>query len=310
MIEVTSRRLDPATDTADLIELFDAVFGHTVTPLMWAWKYRPPYSERHYCWVGACEGKIIGYVGAMPLRGVIDGEDVPFFQMADIMVHPKYRLKVDYFSLGHEAVLADIGQNHPRHLLYGFSDHRAFRWFERLGWSALIEKAVTRFARPRAVADLGEFAFPDWGWDNPGIDAVWARFRPSVRAGLIRDQQYLAWRFGAHPVFPYRLFGVTRGGETVGWIVLGRGGREENGNPKPDAVVDILVPDGTHEETLQALSDHTGKPLMTWLPTRFDHFAEEKETGTHVYHFVSNSAVKTAFLRENFYYTMGDVDWW
>ena len=58
------------------------------------------------------------------------------------------------------------------------------------------------------------------------------------------------------------------------------------------------------------LSDHTGKPMIIWLPARFDRFAEEKETGTHVYHFVSNSAVETPFLRRNFYYTMGDVDWW
>lgn len=311
MTTLETRPLQPDTDAEDLIALFDAVFGHTVSPLMWEWKYRPPWADRHYCWVGVCEGKVVGYLGAVPLRGCIDGEEVPFFQLADAMVHPKYRLKFDYFSLAHSAILEDIGVAHPRHLIYGFSDHRLFRWFERIGWSGLIEMAVTRRFHPREASRAGRYEFRDWDFTEPEISRCWEMQDGLIRAGLIRDGTYVKWRYGHHPVFPYRLLGVYEEGSSLGWVVLGTGGSIMKNPAKPIPVVDVLLPEAAVEPVFQALPEHLDRTVSVWLPSRVGpDVPDRKVTDTHVYHFVKESAVDTAFLQDHFYYTMGDVDWW
>jgi len=302
-----TRPLRPETDAEGLIELFDKVFGHTVSPGMWEWKYRPPWVDRHYCWVGVYDDRIIGYVGAVPLRGGIDGEEVPFFQLADVMVHPDYRLKFDYFSIAVKAILEDLGTTHPRHLLYGFSDHRAFRWFERVGWSGLIEMAMTFRFRPRDSENAGRYAFRGWSWTDPELSRQWESLCGTLQASLIRDGEYVLWRYGRHPVFPYRLMGVHEDGSPLGWVVLGKPSRKTG----PVPVVDMLLPEASTGAVLRALSEHEEQPMSAWLPTRLGLDASERKvSNTHVYHFLKNSAVDTSYLKENFYYTMGDVDWW
>jgi len=315
MKTLESRPLQPETDARALIKLFDAVFGYTVSPEMWEWKYRPSWTDRHYSWVGLYGKKIIGYFGAVPLRGRIDGEDVLFFQLADVMVHPKYRLKFDYFGIAHDLLLKDIAENHPRHLLYGFSDHRAFRWFERLGWSALIEKAVSRtfwpYHCPEATVAEHGFTFREWDWTENELDRLWAEHESHHRDGLVRDGEYVRWRYGSHPVFPYRLHGVLHHGAPAGWVVLGKAKRGNNGERKPLPAVDMLLPEGAAGDVLQALAGYLMNPVSTWLPKRVaTPGVEEKVTGTHVYHFVDGSAADTEHLRRHLYYTMGDVDWW
>lgn len=311
MTTLESRALDPANDTDALIDLFDTVFGFTVSPAMWEWKYRPPWAPRHFCWVGAVDGQIVGFLGAVPLRGTIDGEEVPFFQLADVMVHPAHRLKHDYFSIGQGAVRDDITKTHPRHLVYGFSDHRAFRWFERLGWVSVVEKPVTTFALPARNGTPNPYSIREWAWDEPEIDGVWGFHSANVRIGLIRDGAYLRWRYGGHPVFPYRLLGLYREEAPVGWLVLGRGGKDKDGKRRPAPVVDMLGPTGESEAMLTAVATWLDEAVKTWLPGWVDVGAlERKPTTTHVYHFRENSAVDSAALQHRLYYTMGDVDWW
>jgi len=309
MKTIEARLLEPETDGEQLIQLFDDVFGHTVTPKMWEWKYRPPWSERHYCYVGVCEGKIIGFVGAMPLRGSIDGREVPFFQLADAMVHQKFRLRFDYFGLAAQSIRDDITKTHPEHLLYGFSDHRAFLFFLRKGMGGLVVKAWARFVEPEETAAPRKIEFRDWDWQQPEIDAIWEQ-RSGFRAGLIRDGTYLNWRYGGHPAFPYRLVGAYEEGQPIGWAVIGST-KSAKKQRKALPIVDMMLPEARTEEALQALSEHLETTIKTWLPLHHaPGFPDRKESGTHVYHFVKDSVVTTDYLRDNLYYTMGDVDWW
>jgi hypothetical protein len=308
--KIVPRRLQPETDAKELINLFEEVFGETITPDMWKWKYRPPWSEHQTCWVGTIDEKIIGYVGAVPLRGYVEGKVVPFFQLADAMVHPKHRRRFDYFDLALQAILADVCDHHPEHLLYGFSDHRAFLWFKRKGLGGLVEKPSTGFVQPDELQGDDRFQFEEWAWKATAIDELWDQ-RKDFTAGLVRDAMYLHWRYGSHPAWPYRLFGVLEAEKPVGWAVVGANKPGKGKKRKGAPVVDLLLPNGSTVEILQGLSRHLEYPLKTWLPRRLGHeFSEQKETGTHLYHFVQKSVVDTDYLQRNLYYTMGDVDWW
>jgi hypothetical protein len=319
---IVPRRLNVLEDAEQLIELFDLVFGHTVTPPMWAWKYRPPWVARDYCWVGEVDGRVVGYIGAVPARGWHDGKEVPFFQLADIMVHPDYRLHYDYFEIAPREIMADLGQTHPDHLLYGFSSHRAFRWFERIGLSGLVERARTRYVgrggngagileAESGPAATGRFELRDWPWKAPEIDQVWRDQRIDVGTGLIRDTAYLSWRYGGHPINGYRLLGIYEGGDVRGWVIIGNDSPGKKGRAQEIPVVDMLLPESCVQPVLADLAAHVDNPLMLWFPNRLaPEFPDSKDSGTYVYHFVRDSIVDTEYLQNHLYYTMGDVDWW
>lgn len=311
MSTIEPRPLNPYTDAEPLIELFDLVFGATVTPAMWAWKYLPPWASRHYCWVGTVDDEVVGYMGAVPLRGWLKGAEVPFFQFADFMAHPDHRLKYDYFEIAPKVVMADLGEAHPEHLLYGFSSHRAFLWFKKIGLSGLLERARTRCVPVGSDRSSGRFTFAAWEWDAPEIDAIWTERRGLIDAGLIRDTTYLGWRYGNHPINGYRVLGVLDGDAPIGWVVMSTDRAGKKGRPPEVPIVDLLIPDEEVQAVAGDLANHLDQPVMLWLPSRIaPGFPSERDSKTHVYHFVKDSIVDTEFLQDHLYYTMGDVDWW
>ena len=197
-----TRRLDVDADQKDLIELFETVFGYTVIPQMWAWKYRPPWNDDHYCWVARQDNKVIGYVGAVMVRGVVNGQPVPFFQLADVMVHPDYRKQHDFFGLASTHIFEEIVRRHESRVIYGFSNHRAFLWFKRTGLSDLVEKARVCTVQPNpGLADprgaAAEIQFEDPWVGTRRLDgglgerwphgAQWTRARPAIRAVALRQ---------------------------------------------------------------------------------------------------------------------------
>jgi len=306
MTALVTRPFDPSTDQAGVLALCEEVFGLTATPGMWRWKYVPPWTERFYCWVAVVDGRVVGYVGAVPLRGLVDGREVPWFQIADAMVHPDHRLVHDWFEVGTRQLIEDLGRARPEHLLYGFSDHRAFFWLKRLGLVDRIEHARAVTARANGSSGAGRWSFHDWSWSEAVLEPLWSSCRSQVRAGLIRDRDYLAWRYGSHPVHDYRLLGVHDEGRPVGWVVLGDG---PDGSGVP--VIDLLLPDRDRAGALRALAGELGSDVLAWLPGRLSAGLDDvEELKTNVYHFLHRSAAPTTYLRENLYYTMGDVDWW
>ena len=306
-----ARLLDPTLDHLELIELYETVFGHSVTPAMWYWKYVPPWAQRHYCYVGKIDDQIVGYFGAVPLRGMKEGVEIPYFQLADFMVHPEHRLKHDYFGVGSEEILRDIRESHTEHLVYGFSSHKAFRFLERFGLGGCIEKLQTRYLRMADAPQDRQFEFVPWEWNSDLIDTVWGRFRPNIKAGLIRDKQYVFWRYGSHLINGYRLLGVCRDGQPVGFVVAGTDRPGEHGRAKETPVVDCLLPDADAGQILHELTRYWGNDVMFWLPQRMAvGIEEQKDSGTYCYHHKERSALDTQYLTDHLYYTMGDVDWW
>jgi GNAT superfamily N-acetyltransferase len=304
--ELETRRLDPSTDQGDLVDLFELVFGHTILPGMWEWKHQPEWAPRHECWVARYDDRIVGYVGAVCVRGVVDGKAVPFFQLSDVMVHPQYRRKFDYFDLAAKHIFEDVVAHNEDRIIYGFSNHRAFLWFKKLGLSDIVEKARICTVPPQDVGAGTPFEIKEASWQDPWLDEFWAEHIATVRLGLVRDGAYLVWRYGRHPVYPYKLRRIEEGGRAIGWVVLGAHG----GKPEMP-VVDMLLPPGREPEVLQALANHLNRPVRFWLASnRTPPFADEKESKTSVYIFLKPTTVGIEQLRNDLYYTMGDADWW
>jgi hypothetical protein len=309
------RTVRPDTDWDGIRTLFKLVFGFRGNWEHWAWKYRPPWAHGTFDWVVIDGDKIIAHIGAMQLRGWLRGRPVRFFQMADVMKHPDYRTQHDFMTRAIVAYIDKIHRENPDSVIYGFSAHPGFLWYERMGLVHLLEKAVhltvlSDADPPGEPVSEDDLAIREWAWDNAEVDRLWEQMRDGIEVGLIRDGSYLRWRYGEHPRNPYRLLGIYRRGETVGWLVVIGVTKEKQARRTAD-VVDLLLPESIRLAALRAVAqtlDLDGVKLG--LPSRMSTgYDEVSVSRVNVLHLGEEPPVPSDYLREHLYYTYGDIDW-
>lgn len=307
----------PETDLEIFLHLFKVVFDFEGTPEMWRWKYLPPWTDRLQAWVVLDEDRVVGFAGGTPLRGWHNGRDIPFLQIGDVMVHPEFRAKQDYIRTATLCFTDEVHEQEPHCVIYGFTTHRAFLWYQRIGLINLIERAVEiavvpgRKDLPTGGTVRREYELEKWGWDAPEADRLWEEHKDSMTLGLVRDGAYLRWRYAAHPGWSYELYGVSRKGRAVGWLVVRGTLARQDGRLPAVHVVDLLVPDASHEAILAAAADQMPvERLRFWLPQRLSsRFAGTRPTRINVLHLGQQARLSPEYLREHLYYTEGDADW-
>ena len=309
MSKIETRRLDVERDQQGLFMLFAQVFGHYVTPEMWRWKYVPEWADTHQCWVARAGDRVVGFLGAMPLRGLIGGNEAPFFQIADVMVHPEFRGQHDWFDLATNHILDDITAHHPQRVIYGFSNHRSFLWLKKLGICDLVEQPRTCYVEPnapmprRSTTDLDCI---ELDWHDDEFDRHWQALRGTVHTGLMRDGTYLRWRYASHPHYAYRPFSLRCDGEPVGFCVIEGGKKKER-----TTIIDALLPAEHRTGMLAAMAKHFDKPARTWFAApHTPELPDLRPTKTNVYTFVKETTLSIEAIRKDLYFTMGDADWW
>jgi hypothetical protein len=125
---------------------------------------------------------------------------------------------------------------------------------------------------------------------------------------LIRDKAFLNWRYASNPLHTYQLLGVYLSDDMKGWLVL-KEKREEV------LVVDMLIDGNLLGNALKALQKQIPgfkkKVFRLWLPPSLrgtvKGFSREK-TPVVVTNMVWKLPFSTDLVKENLYYTMGDVD--
>lgn len=55
---------------------------------------------------------------------------------------------------------------------------------------------------------------------DDSFDAIWQRVSPSLAVAVVRDRQYLTWRYTNHPQRQYVTFLARRGDDPVGYVIL------------------------------------------------------------------------------------------
>jgi hypothetical protein len=305
---LTMRPIQLESDLDQVLALFTLVFGTEESPEKWRWKYCPPWAEHPHAWL-ATEGKeIVAHVGAVPVRGVLNREDVMYFQIVDAMFHPEYRGRQDPSGAGLR-LFEEILEERPASVLYGFTGRRPYLWYRRKRISDMVEEAcdvilrashVTRPLRP-------DLDIEEWSWTAPELESIWETRRVDIRAGLIRDGRYLGWRYGAHPTDRFRLLGVLKDGKPAGWAVVA-----EARNGEEVRVNDILVPRDLLRPAVEHVMDFLDAgAVVQWLPSWLrPAFQETRDVGMLAHHVVWKNTIPTEYLRNHLYYTLGDVDGW
>ena len=297
-------------DAERLVGLFRDIYSNwRVTPEQWYWKYGPPWSENVYSLVATHGDRFIGHVGAIPLRGVLQGKECPFFQIVDILAHPEVRGTYNWLEV--QAMVREyILAKHPDAVLYGSTDRKTMMFYEWLGSAARVDEpqVVTLPGGGKHQHEVTQhLQVHEWDWDHPAIDPLWETLKHTWSTGLIRDQLYLSWRYDSRPGWPYRLLGVDLDGEPIGWIVaLVKDGPESKAEPV--WIIDALLPREQFLGGFRIAAESMGeRGIQAWLPPALA--ADFPETAPSRCPVTTwKGSPNLHILKKHLFYTCGDID--
>jgi hypothetical protein len=298
-------------DEEKIITLFREVFGKELTVSQWKWKYVIPGSGNIYSKIAEDSSHtIIGFAGAVPLRGIYQGKPLQFFQIADVMVHPKARGflgKKNVFEVMIKELFEDIGKAFPDVFCYGFPGQRPFILGKRVGVYDEIETAVDYIKKP-GISLFNPCRIRNMPWDGGGLDSLWSSLSSGMSLSLIRDKAFLNWRYASNPFHTYKLMGVYHSGDMKGWLVLKEEGEEV-------LVVDMLIDVNLLGNALKAIRKRIPgfkkKVFRLWLPPSWRRTVkgfQKNKTPVVVTNMIWKLPFATHLVRDNLYYTMGDID--
>ncbi len=314
----------PATDADEtgLLALWRAAFGREANRDEWAWKYGGPFGHRTV--VCAHEsGRIAAAYPGVPLPTRYHERRVRLDLLMDSMSDPRFRGVLGgrrgLFVLTAEHYFALHGGADQAWAVYGFPGQRHFA----LGKYLLNYEALPRQAAYLTCA-LREVP---WSW-RPIRVALWdksmglemfaaldARLSVHYPMAVVRDGDFLDWRFLRHPHKKYRIWlAKSWAGRVLGYAVT----RSRDGVAR---LVDMLLPP----------DESVTRPFLTRLARELGGEAERLETWTPRGHFLDELCQRSGFttgkepigfivtrkdltpevaglIDREFFYTLGDTD--
>lgn len=222
-------------DIPQACELFAKVFGHTIQPEHWHWKYiQGPRLASFNLIVRTPQGQIVGHVGASVFPGHTQGQILPMAQVSDVMVHPNarsaYGQDQSLYSLLMKTLQQEMHVRFPQLYAYGFVGIRPYKLGHRMGlYRSRQECRSGQLTVPVQSAGLRNgycHAYSiDWtqALDSGLFEKTSAQARRQLaRPMLERSSSYMRWRYQQHPTHVYQLWIVRKWWRDTGWAVTRR----------------------------------------------------------------------------------------
>ncbi len=297
----------------------------------WQWQFRDNPSGPTEVAVAVADGRVVGQYACVPQRAVDEGMPMTIGLIADAFVLPEFRraggrpgLIIHLARALHGFYCgAQASRRAPGHsLLYGYP-FPIWRIAQRYLGSEMVrdmdvlfrEVATPGYASNEAPAEVVVEAAPSAG---QAANELWAACSAEVRFGIVRDQAYLDWRFGAHPERDYTFFLARDAGSGVprGLAVYSCGRYVVDAG----ILCDWLVPvadEAAELALLAALEERTradARPvLLAVLPQPDPRFLRWQRRGFLVgppSHFLVMNTFRhhVRHLRDRWFYTLGDSD--
>lgn len=311
-IETSSVRLYQSGDEDGIIRLFTNVFGRNMSLAEWRWKY-VLRNQRVYASLAVDgNGTIIAHYGGMPKYMVKSGKEMYGMAIGDVMVHPSYRGTKLFKKIAE--LLPDACAPDGFILGYGFPTVRAMRLPEILGVYEKVEDVWESAKEMKSINNRVRFIYKLFplSYDDDRIDALWDSLKKQINLSVIRNRNYLKWRYKEHPLFTYELWGFKkRWQQQLDGFVVVRRDRENL------LLIDFLCP----LQQLAALFQKTEnyaymsgfRNLRLWHPEYLNERLNQigytvGKSGTSIPRTTHPAWLKKDEIKGHFFFTMGDTD--
>ena len=221
----------PCTELDQIRPLFESVFGVPFSLDLMLWKYA---DGRGASWTAWDEERGPAVHGGLMYRQLLfRGAPIRAAQLVDLMAGPKSRgLSREHspFALLIRHLFDNLAcPDNPDGLVYGFPSDRAMRLGERLGVFRSVDhlQELSLLPTQRRLAPRIRSFSPSSAGDVALLERCWsamARDFGDFALG-VRNADYVAWRYFAHPNKKYTVL-VVRGrffGSVLGVAVVGPG---------------------------------------------------------------------------------------
>lgn len=314
MGKINEVRLYRPGDEYSIVKLFKEIFGREMTLKEWRWKYVESYPHKVYSSVAVHEDMgIIGHYGAVSLPITYKGNHERCLAICDVMIHPKFRgiktLKKLSYLVPHEAVRDGIIMG------YGFPEKdKLLKPALSLGIYEKVEDVFEASKEANFVTNLNRFIYKFFplSYDDSRIDALWESVKREVKLGIVRDREYLAWRYQRHPLYKYELWGLKKrwGNKLAGLAVLRRDGERM-------LIMDFVCGEDILSVLFQKIENYSfmsrAKNIVLWLPEYLSQRIGDigfsiKPSCTCIPRTTHEKTLTKEEMKGKFFYTMGDTD--
>jgi hypothetical protein len=266
-------------DEREILELFRRSFHVERALAHWSWKYESnPEGARHVSLARDPSGRLVGQYCAYPVRLHRDGRMHRVHQVGDTMTAPEARA----VGRGPTSILARAARHFYATFCrgsvlfnYGFNTGNIQRFSIRFVGATKVEEVPFRVRdldrwplRPRRRL-FGGFR-PVLSPAPAELDALWRRSHRDYGALVVRDAEYLRWRYLDCPDQDYTLLGIEGRRRLAAWGVFSR---REDRLVWGDLLLDPAEP-GAIEPLLAAALERLGSSgpklnsIVGWFPPR------------------------------------------
>lgn len=206
-------------DIGEILELFTRAFRQEQSEEWFRWKYhRSPWGSKGY--VALHEKKIIAFYGGIRLRFHFNREPLWAYQFCDVMSHPEYRGR----RVGKTPFIVQLGElfyrENPMDFAFGFPSLRHSRLQSlRLGGEGYRPVQMYGKKNLRHHPALWRFAAREGRefFESAELQRVQSQSRENSPASygsgtlqLVKNEEYLRWRYCEHPSAEYGFLVFTR----------------------------------------------------------------------------------------------------
>ena len=220
--------------------------------LRWGrWMYRANPAGPGRIGLAEHNGKIVGQYAIVPTVMKVSTEVIIGSQSLDTMTHPNYRRR-GLFEILAKQVYREAGSD-GIHIVYGFPNEfshpgfiRKLNWFDisttrimvkPINWGNVIRMRIDNkflshiggiggslaskvFCRVKRVPLMDDLAIRQVSSFDERINELWTKVSTQHHIMVVRNRDYLNWRYVAIPDVDYQIYIAERGEKICGYLVL------------------------------------------------------------------------------------------
>ena len=273
-------------DEYELVELFQQVFGKTITPEYWRWKLKHRTTPVENVWVAVHGQQPVFHYAGIPVQMCLPGGQQTVMVAVDAMTDPAFR-RQGLLSAG-ARVSHSIWQDAGIPFVLGLPNEQYGSRTAFLGWQSLFplkwlirplhpERTLARRLHWAPLSQLPLLSYAwNWVWDSQmqvdkqvhirsirragqECDIVWQRCQTEATITVIRDSAWLNWRYLSAPGFDYQLLIAERDGQPLGYLVY----RIQKNTLNTFGFIADLVTKRSEQSVRHALLTHALQHLRT-----------------------------------------------